>query len=138
RPCNRRRWCMRHGCGWWAAEIPNSRIARISSGPPRKPCATSFDRARHKRAQRHGGGLDRVDWEGFELAAGSADDQLLMVDEALEKLARVHPLQADLVKLRYFAGMTNEVVAEALGISSPPPRTIGFFHAPGSSTRSKE
>jgi RNA polymerase sigma factor (TIGR02999 family) len=76
-----------------------------------------IDRARRKQSKRHGGDYERVDWEGFELAAESADDQLLAVDEALEKLARAYPLQADLVKLRYFAGMTNEEVAEALGIS---------------------
>ena len=76
-----------------------------------------IDRARRKQSKRHGGDYERVDWEGFELAAESADDQLLAVDEALEKLARAYPLQADLVKLRYFAGMTNEEVADALGIS---------------------
>src|SRR6267154_3806082 len=47
-----------------------------------------IDRARRKQTQRHGGDYERVDWEGFELAAESADDQLLAVDEALEKLAR--------------------------------------------------
>ena len=76
-----------------------------------------IDRARRKQSKRHGGDYERVDWEGFELAAQSADDKILAVDEALEKLAREYPLQADLVKLRYFAGMTNEEVADALCIS---------------------
>src|SRR5437870_4323851 len=76
-----------------------------------------IDRARRKQSKRHGGDYERVDLDGFELAAESADDQLLAVDEALEKLAREYRLQADLVKLRYFAGMNNEEVAEALGIS---------------------
>jgi RNA polymerase sigma factor (TIGR02999 family) len=76
-----------------------------------------IDRARRKQSKRHGGGQHRVDWDGFDLAAESADDQLLAVDEALEKLAREYPVQADLVKLRYFAGMTNEEVAQTLGIS---------------------
>jgi len=76
-----------------------------------------IDRARREQSKRRGGDYEPVDWEGFELAAESADDQLLAVDEALEKLAREYPLQADLVKLRYFAGMNNEEVAEALGIS---------------------
>jgi RNA polymerase sigma factor (TIGR02999 family) len=76
-----------------------------------------IDRARRKGAQRHGGRYERVDWDGFDLAAESADEQLLALDEALEKLTRAYPIQADLVKLRYFAGMTNEEVAEALGIS---------------------
>ena len=51
------------------------------------------------------------------LAAPSTDDQLLAVHEALDKFALQHPLQAEVVKLRYFAGMTNEEVAQLLGIS---------------------
>ena len=76
-----------------------------------------IDRARRKHTQRHGGGYQRMDWEGFDLAAPAADDQLLAVNEALEKLALEHPVQADLVKLRYFAGLTNEEVSEVMGIS---------------------
>jgi RNA polymerase sigma factor (TIGR02999 family) len=76
-----------------------------------------IDRARRKHTSRHGGGYQRVDFEGFDLAAPGADDQLLAMNEALDKLAHEHPVQADLVKLRYFAGLTNEEVAEALGIS---------------------
>ncbi|MCC7373988.1 MAG: sigma-70 family RNA polymerase sigma factor [Verrucomicrobiales bacterium] len=76
-----------------------------------------IDRARRKRTQRHGGEFERVDWDGIDLAAEPADDRLLALNEALEKFVREHPVQADLVKLRYFAGMTNEEVAEALGIS---------------------
>jgi len=76
-----------------------------------------IDRARRKKAKRHGGGFQRVDLEGFDLAAPSADYQLLAINEALDKFAVEHPVQADLVKLRYFAGLTNEEVAEVLGIS---------------------
>jgi len=76
-----------------------------------------IDRARRKRTQRHGGGYRRVEWEGFDPAAPDASDQLLALNEALTKLAVEHPKQAELVKLRYFAGMTNEEVAEILGIS---------------------
>ena len=76
-----------------------------------------IDRARRKHTQRHGGGCQRVDLEGFDLAAPAADDQLLAVNEALDKLALEHPVQADLVKLRYFAGLTNEEVSQVLGIS---------------------
>lgn len=76
-----------------------------------------IDRARRKQSKRHGGDCEQVDWERIELAAESADDQLLAVDEALEKFAQAYPLQADLVKLKYFAGMTNEEVALTLGIS---------------------
>ncbi|MCI0745827.1 MAG: ECF-type sigma factor, partial [Verrucomicrobia subdivision 3 bacterium] len=76
-----------------------------------------IDRARRKHTQRHGGGYRRIDLEGFDLAAPASDDQLLAVNEALEKLALEHPVQADLVKLRYFAGLTNEEVSEVMGIS---------------------
>jgi RNA polymerase sigma factor (TIGR02999 family) len=76
-----------------------------------------IDRARRKHTQRHGGGCERVDFNEIDVAAPAADDQLLAVNEALEKLALEHPQQAELVKLRYFAGMTNEETAQTLGIS---------------------
>jgi RNA polymerase sigma factor (TIGR02999 family) len=76
-----------------------------------------IDRARRKKTQRHGGGYQRVNFEDFDLAAPSADDQLLAMNEALDKFALEHPVQADLVKLRYFAGLTNEEVSQVLGIS---------------------
>ena len=76
-----------------------------------------IDRARRKKTQRHGGGYQRIDFEEFDLAAPSADDQLLAMNEALDKLALEHPVQAELVKLRYFAGLTNEEVSGVLGIS---------------------
>ena len=76
-----------------------------------------IDRARRKRTKRHGGDYRRVDFEDLDLAAPAADDQLLAVNEALDKLALEHRVQAEVVKLRYFAGLTNEEVAEVLGIS---------------------
>jgi RNA polymerase sigma factor (TIGR02999 family) len=78
-----------------------------------------IDRARRKKTQRHGGGFERIDFDcvQFELPVPSADDQLLAMNEALDKLALEHPVQADLVKLRYFVGLTNEEVSEVLGIS---------------------
>jgi RNA polymerase sigma factor (TIGR02999 family) len=76
-----------------------------------------IDRARKKHTQRHGGAYHRVDFQGFDLAAPIVDDQLLAVNEALDKLALEHPVQAELVKLRYFAGLTNEEVAQVLGVS---------------------
>lgn len=78
-----------------------------------------IDRARRKHTRRHGGEYQRVAFEGFDLAAPSsvADDQLLAVNEALDKFALEHPVQAELVKLRYFAGLTNDEVSKVLGIS---------------------
>src|SRR5438034_6696310 len=78
-----------------------------------------IDRARRKKTERHGGRFQRIDFdfEQFDLAAPSADDQLLGINEALEKFALEHPVQADLVKLRYFAGLTNEEVSDVLKVS---------------------
>jgi RNA polymerase sigma factor (TIGR02999 family) len=76
-----------------------------------------IDRARRKRAVRHGGDQQRVELEDVDLAAATDDDQLLAVSDAIDKLAAQHKVEAELVKLRYFVGMTNEEVAEVLGIS---------------------
>jgi len=76
-----------------------------------------IDRARRRQTQRHGGQFERVELQETGLAAPAEDDQLLAVDEALEKLSREHPVQAQVVKLRYFGGMTNEEVAHALNLS---------------------
>jgi len=76
-----------------------------------------IDKARRKRAQRHGGGQQRVEMEALDVAAPCDDDELLAVNEALDKLAASHALQAEVVKLRYFVGMTNVEAAQALGLS---------------------
>jgi len=83
-----------------------------------------IDRARRKRAVRHGGDQQRVDIQEVDLATPADDDQLLAVSEALDKLATEHKTEAELVKLRYFVGMTNEEAAEVLGIS---PRTAKYY-----------
>jgi RNA polymerase sigma factor (TIGR02999 family) len=74
-----------------------------------------IDNARRKRAEKHGGGRERISLEN--LAAAPADDEILALNEALEKLAANDPLKAQLVELRYFAGMTGDQAAEVLGIS---------------------
>jgi RNA polymerase sigma factor (TIGR02999 family) len=76
-----------------------------------------IDKARRKRAQRHGGDKQRVDMENVEIAAPGDDDQLMAVNDALDKLAATNLVQAEVVKLRYFVGMTNVETAEALGLS---------------------
>jgi RNA polymerase sigma factor (TIGR02999 family) len=83
-----------------------------------------IERARRKHAARHGGGQQRVELEEIGLAAPQPEDQLLAVNDALDKLAASHPAEADLVKLRYFVGMTIEEAADALGIS---PRTAKYY-----------
>ncbi len=76
-----------------------------------------LDNARRKRAIRHGGDQQRVNLAEVEVAAPGDSDQLMAVNEALDKLAATNAIQADVVKLRYFVGMTNLEVAEALGLS---------------------
>jgi RNA polymerase sigma factor (TIGR02999 family) len=75
------------------------------------------DNARHKQSLKGGGARQRVSLDGIELAAGASSSDVLALDEALEKLAREHPRKAELVKLRYFAGLTNDEAAEAMGVS---------------------
>jgi RNA polymerase sigma factor (TIGR02999 family) len=77
------------------------------------------DQARRKNALRHGGGQERVDIQNAEIATPDADTQLLAVHDALDKLATHHKSKAELVKLRYFVGMTIAEAAEVLGISEP-------------------
>ena len=76
--------------------------------------------ARRKQAARHGGGQERVSADDLELVAGPPADELLAVHDALEELARHDAQKAELVKLRYFVGLTIEEAAEMLEIS---PRT---------------
>ena len=76
-----------------------------------------IDRARRRRTQRHGGGYERVNLDDCDLAAPQADDELLAVNDALDHLSQQHPVQAEVVKLRYFGGRTNDEVAQVLGIS---------------------
>jgi len=83
-----------------------------------------IDRARRKHAARHGGGQQRVDVPDVDLASPTDDDQLLAVSEALDKLAAQREVEAQVVKLRYFVGMTNDEAAEVLGIS---PRTARYY-----------
>ena len=86
-----------------------------------------IDRARRRKTQRHGGQCERVELWETRLAAPGEDDQLLAVNEALEKLEGQHPAQAQVVKLRYFGGMTNEEVAQALNISVSTVKTYWSF-----------
>jgi RNA polymerase sigma factor (TIGR02999 family) len=73
--------------------------------------------ARHKRRLRHGGGRKRLDLDGVDVADDVADQRLLDLDEALAKLAAEESEVAEVVKLRYFVGLTIEQTAEVLGIS---------------------
>jgi RNA polymerase sigma factor (TIGR02999 family) len=85
-----------------------------------------IDKARRKRAIRHGAGKEHVQLDELEIAAPTNDDEILEIDEALDKLAQQNSAEADLVKLRYFVGMTLEEAAKAMNIS---PRTADNYWA---------
>jgi len=74
-----------------------------------------IDHARRKRALRHGGGREHVDIEEVEIAAGAKEEELLAVQEALDQLAAQDSQMAELVKLRFFVGLTNREAAGASG-----------------------
>jgi RNA polymerase sigma factor (TIGR02999 family) len=76
-----------------------------------------IEQARRKQSQRRGGGLKRQPLELAEIAAAEPSLDILSATEALERFEKVDPLKADLVKLRFFAGMTTSQAAEVLGIS---------------------
>jgi RNA polymerase sigma factor (TIGR02999 family) len=78
-----------------------------------------IDRARSRQAARHGGGQQRLNLSAIDLAAAMDDDRILAVNDALEKLALAEPAKAQLVKLRYFSGLTLAEAGQVLGISEP-------------------
>ena len=83
-----------------------------------------IDNARRKAAARHGGAMQRqaLDPDVMAMAIPEPREDLLALDAALDRLAAEDPLKADLVKLRYFAGMSLPEAAAALGLSE---RTAG-------------
>ncbi len=76
-----------------------------------------IDRARKRNRTRHGAGLERVDLQSIEIAETATDAQLLAINEVVERFAEESPERAELVKLRYFVGLSIPDAAEALGIS---------------------
>ena len=78
-----------------------------------------IENSRRKGAQRHGGGQQRVDIQEMDIASDANNDELLAINDALDKLAGRDKAKAELVKLRYFVGMTIEEAAAVLGVSEP-------------------
>ena len=85
-----------------------------------------IENARHKKTDKRGGGQKRVQL-GESVLAGAGDcpasDEILALDEALEKLEKRDTLKADLIKLRFYAGLTIEQSARSLGISLTAAKT---------------
>lgn len=77
-----------------------------------------IERARRKQRQKHGGSLRRVDMDISEVSCSMPDDDLLALDEALDRLKVLDPSKAQLVQLRFFAGLSNDEAAKILGVSS--------------------
>jgi len=82
------------------------------------------ENARRRARGKHGGERVREDLEPAEIAAPEVGEDLLALDEALDRLAQHDPQSAELVKLRYFAGLTIPQAAEILGVS---PRKADFL-----------
>jgi RNA polymerase sigma factor (TIGR02999 family) len=85
------------------------------------------ERARHKGRIQHGGGLRRVDLLDVDAAAPTDDEQVLLLDEALTRLAAARPQAAELVNLRFFAGLTLEEIAPLLALSPRSTRRLWVF-----------
>lgn len=71
-----------------------------------------IERARRKARLKHGGGLDRVNLEDWDVAESLPDEMLLQLDEALERLKAAHPEVAQVVLLKFYGGLTNEEIVE--------------------------
>jgi RNA polymerase sigma factor (TIGR02999 family) len=85
------------------------------------------EQARRKKRARHGGERRRVDLDTELCISGETDEALLALDEALQRLAEEDPQSAELVKLRYFAGLTIPQAAELLGVSPRKANLIWSF-----------
>jgi len=77
------------------------------------------DRARRRQAQRRGDGAEHVDLDGIQVAGPVDDEQLLGLNDALERFSAMDGPKAELVKLRYFVGLTTEQAAKVMNISEP-------------------
>lgn len=86
-----------------------------------------IDRARQKNSLKRGAGAERVKLDDLEIATAADNDTLLLVDEALTKLTGEDPDSAAFIKLRFFAGMTNEEAAQALNLSERTARRHWSF-----------
>ena len=85
------------------------------------------DRAREKKALKRGGDWERVEPESVEVHSPMPDDELLALDEALDRLAAVDTRAAEMVKLCFFVGLTQEEAARELGVSVSTAERIWSF-----------
>src|SRR5262245_37445482 len=86
-----------------------------------------IDHARRKSARKHGGGFQRVHLERIDVPAKADDDTLLEINERLGELAREDPRSAELIKLRFFGGLSVEEAAQAMGVTDRTARRYWRF-----------
>jgi RNA polymerase sigma factor (TIGR02999 family) len=86
-----------------------------------------IDRARSRKAERHGAALERVAMDDVEIEAPAPEYELVEVHEVLDRFAQHDPQKAELVKLRYFAGLTIEEAAEVIGVSSATAKRMWVY-----------
>ena len=86
-----------------------------------------IEQARWKQRERHGGGLRRVELMDVDVAVPVGDEQILLLNDALTKLAGIRPQAAQVVQLRFFAGLTVDEAGPIIGISSRTARRLWVF-----------
>jgi RNA polymerase sigma factor (TIGR02999 family) len=85
------------------------------------------ENARRKQREKRGGGLVRVDLLEMDVPIQAADEEILLLDDALERFAELRPQAAELVKLRFFAGLTVDQAALLIGVSPRTARRLWVF-----------
>jgi len=119
---------MRPTSGWSAGvRRAAGAAAATSSAPAEAVRRILVERARHKGRIQHGGGLRRVGLLDADAVAPNEDEQVLLLDDALTRLAAVRPQAAQLVNLRFFAGLTFEEIAPLLVLSPRSTRRLWVF-----------
>ena len=86
-----------------------------------------IEQARWKQRERHGGSFQRVNLLDVDVAVAGGDEQALLLDDALLKLAAIRPQAARVVQLRFFAGLTVDEAGQIVGISSRTARRLWVF-----------
>ena len=106
------------GTGANGAAVPWNRRGHFFAAAAEAMRRILIERARGKSADRRGGDWKRIDFERFDPINSVTPDQLVLLDETLERLLAIDQLAGELVKLRYFAGLSLDQAAEAIGIST--------------------
>ena len=113
------RWFTKLTCGWW--EVTADRIGKIAATSlrqPPKPCDAFSSRVRNVSARvKHGGELQRIELTNVDIEMVAQPETVLAIDDALERFAEEDAISAELVKLRYFAGLSVEEAGNALSLS---------------------